>query len=341
MPRQLAKSDGYAKLVKKIQTELSELDFFIRRRTAQGYWRIGKYIYEHILEHKERADYGHFLLERLGEDVDRDVSTLRRALKFYRTYPIQADRPELSWDHYKRLITVADEDKRRALEQMALKREWTAEKLEEVIRLGRLKSEDLKIEAPKTDSPPAKLTLTRSRLFTYQVLEPGYIHPIEERLVIDLGFTFIIQAEVKGIRLKADEIIESVKAGEDYSFKHSDAAKKELYTYKALVESVVDADTLWLNIDLGFECWCRQKVRLSGIDAPEISTKEGQAAKRFVEARLKEVKFVVIKTHKDDKYGRYLTDVFYQAKEESSEAVLKDGTFLNQELLDLGLAQRM
>ncbi|MDP2939251.1 MAG: hypothetical protein Q8O13_04120 [Candidatus Omnitrophota bacterium] len=44
MPKELTKADGYKLLVKKIQTELSELDFFIRRRTAEAYWKVGKFI---------------------------------------------------------------------------------------------------------------------------------------------------------------------------------------------------------------------------------------------------------------------------------------------------------
>jgi endonuclease YncB( thermonuclease family) len=156
--------------------------------------------------------------------------------------------------------------------------------------------------------------------------------------VIDLGFTFIIHAEVKGIKLKAGELIESIKTGENYTFKHSDAKPRELYTYKALVERVIDADTILLNIDLGFSSWARQKVRLRGIDAPELSTKEGQEARKFVEARLREVEFVVVKTFKSDKYDRYLSDVFCLKGEADPLKVLEQGTFLNQELLDLNLA---
>lgn len=356
MPKQLAKTAGYKTLVKKIQAELSELDFFIRRRTAEGYWRIGKFIHEHLLEQKEKADYGHFLIDRLAEDVDRDASALRRSLKFYRTYPIQADQPELSWDHYKRLITVEDKTKRESFEELAVKKEWTAAELEEAIRLDRVAVEE---PAQKPGARATKLTVTRARIYTYQVLAPGYIHPIEERCAIDLGFSVLINAEI-GLRVKEGDLIESVKIEEKefvnanpresnansrevsrYKFKRSDAKPKELYAYKALVERVVDGDTIWLNIDLGFDCWIRQKVRLRDIDAPEVSTKQGLAAKIYVESKLKKVPLVVVKTYKSDKYDRYLTDVFYLSDESNAQTVLEEGTFLNQELLDLGLATIM
>ncbi len=339
MPKQeLSKSDGYKTLVKKIQTELSELDFFIRRRTAEGYWRIGKFIHEHILEHRQKPDYGAHVIRRLGEDVNRDKSILARALKFYRAYPIVADRQQLSWDHYKRLITIPDKSKREAFEKRALLRDWTAGELEEAIRLDKLKYAEPDGRIKQADY---KLPVTRSRLYTYQILEPNYIHPIEEHLVVDLGFKVLIHAEIKGLRVKEGEIIESIKTGGGYSFKHSAAAPKELYTYKALVEKVIDADTIWLNIDLGFSCWSRQKVRLRGIDAGEIDTQKGLEAKKFVEAHLKEVSFIIVKTHKSDKYERYLADIFYLKDEAEPQKVLEEGNFLNQELLDLGLAKEM
>ena len=80
---------------------------------------------------------------------------------------------------------------------------------------------------------------------------------------------------------------------------------------------------------------------MRGIDAPELPTKEGVEAKKFVEAKLKETEFVIVKTYKADKYDRYLADIFYQAKEKEAQVVLAQGTFLNQELLDLGLAKPM
>ena len=72
-----------------------------------------------------------------------------------------------------------------------------------------------------------------------------------------------------------------------------------------------------------------------------MTDKEGQEAKAFVEEQLKKVEFIIVKTYKDDKYGRYLADVFYKAKEENAKTVLEDGIFLNQELLNLGLAKKM
>ncbi len=55
-----------------------------------------------------------------------------------------------------------------------------------------------------------------------------------------------------------------------------------LYRYRVSVLRVVDADTLEVDVDLGFYTWVRMvKLRLKGIDCPEMSTPEGVAAKEY------------------------------------------------------------
>ena len=81
---------------------------------------------------------------------------------------------------------------------------------------------------------------------------------------------------------------------------------------------------------------------MRGIDCPELKTPEGQVAKEFVEDELKDCKIVVIQTFKKiDIYGRYVCDLFYQPGETGKEKIASNGNFLNQELLDEGLAELM
>lgn len=65
-----------------------------------------------------------------------------------------------------------------------------------------------------------------------------------------------------------------------------------------------------------------------------MDTKEGVAAKKFVETILKGVEYLTIKTVKSDKYDRYLADVMVSRK---------DGTYLylNNELIEKGHAVRV
>ena len=66
-----------------------------------------------------------------------------------------------------------------------------------------------------------------------------------------------------------------------------------------MVERVIDGDTLLVSFDFDCPMSVSQKLRLRGIDCPEIDTEEGQRAKRFVESRLKDCDFIVVKTCKD------------------------------------------
>jgi len=110
------------------------------------------------------------------------------------------------------------------------------------------------------------------------------------------------------------------------------------YVYKARVERVVDGDTLLLLIDLGFQVLKRQRVRLAAINAPPRDTPDGQRAMALVQQELAGVTFVVIRTEKIDLYGRYVAHLFFAPDESNAQAVFAKGQYLNQLLVDRGLA---
>lgn len=112
-----------------------------------------------------------------------------------------------------------------------------------------------------------------------------------------------------------------------------------LYTYAATLKKVIDGDTIDVCIDLGFDIHYACRVRLSGVDAPEIRTsnieekKLGLAAKEYVEKWFEaNNNRCIINTIKDKKgkYGRILGSVFD----------IKEEKILNKELLDKGLANK-
>ena len=107
-----------------------------------------------------------------------------------------------------------------------------------------------------------------------------------------------------------------------------------------MVEKVIDGDTLLVSFDFNCPMSVSQKLRLRGINCPEMDTEEGKRAKRFVEARLKGCEFIIVKTYKDrtDKFDRYLADIFYSPGANDPAIVAQEGTYLNQELLDEHLA---
>jgi endonuclease YncB( thermonuclease family) len=110
------------------------------------------------------------------------------------------------------------------------------------------------------------------------------------------------------------------------------------YVYKAIVEHVVDGDTLLVRLDLGFTTWKEQRLRLASIDTPALDEPKGPEAAAFVEQELAPCEFVMVKTNKIDIYGRYVAHVFYRKGETDKATVFERGTYLNQKLLDRGLA---
>jgi len=110
------------------------------------------------------------------------------------------------------------------------------------------------------------------------------------------------------------------------------------YWYKAKCVKVVDGDTIYCDIDLGFGVWLhKQIIRLSGIDTPEIrgeEREEGLKVKGFVEVNILN-RDVVLETYKDKKgkYGRWIAEVWY-----SWEGV---DVNLNSRLLELGMAREV
>jgi micrococcal nuclease len=89
-----------------------------------------------------------------------------------------------------------------------------------------------------------------------------------------------------------------------------------IYIYKAELIRVVDGDTVELMIDLGFDTSRKERFRLYGIDAPEMRTEDGKAAKKWLWDALQPLDAIYVQTiqlstkAKRDKYGRFLAVLF-------------------------------
>jgi len=110
-----------------------------------------------------------------------------------------------------------------------------------------------------------------------------------------------------------------------------------VYEYKAKLLRVVDGDTIDCIIDLGFDILLKERIRLKGIDTPEVRTRDLEEKKRGFAAkeRVEEVfqgsdEFTIItEMGKKGKYGRILGTVMLPDRKVS----------LNQMLLDEGHAE--
>lgn len=110
---------------------------------------------------------------------------------------------------------------------------------------------------------------------------------------------------------------------------------KDLYTYQAKIVSVYDGDTVTAEIDLGFHVKVTEKIRLSGINTPELRGSERQEGLKARDELRKWIldKELFINTQKDKKgkYGRYLGTLYL---EENGELVN-----INKRLVDEGFAE--
>lgn len=100
-----------------------------------------------------------------------------------------------------------------------------------------------------------------------------------------------------------------------------------MYQYKAKVLKVVDGDTVHVDVDLGFHVRVKMKIRLSAINAPELSEDAGKIARDRLKEKL-DGQDVIVYTKKDsqEKYGRYLAEIYL------------DGVNINDWMLNENLA---
>lgn len=110
------------------------------------------------------------------------------------------------------------------------------------------------------------------------------------------------------------------------------------YVYQAESPRLVDADTLDLDIDLGFQTWTRRRFRLANVDSPEAGTPKARAAKNFVHQHLARAQTLVVRSHKVDLHGRYVADLFLSPHIVEIDECYRTGTHLNALLVEAGHA---
>jgi len=342
----------------------------IEQAKVQTYWRTGwlidRYLSDHVPAGKERAEYSKQIMARLSEDLETDVSVLYRCMRFAQCFKKLAARP-LSWTHYRLLIPIADDKLREAFARRASEEGWSADLLETKIRREIRGDDDT---GDESDPDRTHLKAKLGKIGTYRIIRRELVQTEGGELLLDLGFSVyknLSPADQK--RFKDGDI---VTANGIVGAQHACLADRravslqrlpgatvsDLFTYKVYIERIVDGDTLRVKVDLGFDTWTRQYLRLRGIDCPEIVTGKGKEAREFVESALAKSNFIVIQTTRSDKYDRYLADVFIPSASlrgdaqaissvslrgdaQTSRSNLNEFIYLNQLLLDRGLAVRV
>ena len=323
-----------AAMRRELQQGLARAQKAVYRQRVIVNWRNGRHVHRFLAAQPPGPETPHLIL--IAEKSGCSLDVIRKILKFYRCFPKLPKDPPLSWSQYRALLT-APEAQRSLLLKKAITEDIGSEELYALISVSRHKDQT----DPAAAGPAPKLDFKRGRLFTYKTLQGKHLKLKKGEIMVDGGFKWRHKVKVGAdSKLTGGHIVRSVKTDNgDYELKQCNDDSSSLYTYKAEVERVVDADTFLLTIDTGFDNWLDSRVRLRGIDAPEISTALGRRAYRYVKKALGN-RPVVIKSYKEEKYGRYLVDLFYMRKKVADpRQIAKEGIFLNQELLDLGLAK--
>lgn len=97
------------------------------------------------------------------------------------------------------------------------------------------------------------------------------------------------------------------------------------WTVPGRVTRVIDGDTLVCSLDLGWGVWkLDTRVRLAGINCPEMNTEEGRRAFEFT-LSLALMGEVTVVSKSLDKYGRVLGEVWLPDRRKLNDLLLEAG----------------
>jgi micrococcal nuclease len=98
-----------------------------------------------------------------------------------------------------------------------------------------------------------------------------------------------------------------------------------MFEYNAVLDRVIDGDTVDATIDLGFDTWKKTRIRFYGINTPESRTRDLEEKKRGLAAKDRLIEILkandnkfVLKSHGVGKYGRCLGELYVETLGEIS-----------------------
>lgn len=323
---------------KKLVTDISRLYDKARKSQVEFYWQTGRRIVEVEQEGNKRAPWHENLLESLSNDLTQkfgkgfSINNLERMRLIYLRYSKSPPAGILDWSHHIELMPVKSKTLRERLERKVIQKGLHSKELRKLVQY-----EIAREQISKNHELPEPLEPRQGRLYAYRILDPKTIPGGEAApLLIDLGFSCYRDLDdVTSKRFKPNDLVMSVKIKDEYSLAlKSELKPADLFTFQATIEKVVDADTLRVVVDLGFNTRTRQYLRLRGINTPETDSAEGKKASDFVKTRIKAASQIILTSSKSDKYDRYLADIFFTDSQGRQ-------IYLNNLLLESGHAVRM
>ncbi len=197
---------------------------------VQAYWQIGRIIVEHEQDGNARAGYGKSVLQELSSRLTKDfgkgfsVRTLQQMKKFYVMFPnTNALRSQLTWTHYRLLLSVENEQARLWYLDEAIASAWSSRQLERQIStlyyerlLASRDQSPVKVEADELTAPLAAenfirdpyvlefLDLNNYPALRESDLEQALLDKLQEFL-LELGRGFCFVARQKLMRYEDED----------------------------------------------------------------------------------------------------------------------------------------
>lgn len=299
-----------------------------RQHKVKTFWRMGRRL---MKEGRGRSTYGERVLERLAQDLTAQYGagfkgrTVRYIRDFGRAYEESDLVDGLSWNHYKLLMGVDDAALREALAERVAAEGIPVAQLRTMVKRG---------------DPLGEIALDLDRLLAPRQARMGLARLLVDSFgsgsgFLDLGFYCMVPVrsrEMKGLAHRAMVRISGVAgAGNVRSMRLKEVrcGGGERYCYDGVMIDVVDGDTVLVRLHLGLGVYHSVRLRLRGVNAPELATAEGQKAQAFVKGRVKPGDSVRVLTYGLDTYGRWIGDLFCNREE----------LFMNRALIEGGLAR--
>ena len=213
------------------------------------------------------------------------ASLLYDILRLRRVIPIFHTCGNLPWSHSRNLLGLQTLAEREFYARVAVEMGWSVRQLQQEIRRGLYAEAREQGEAayrPASVVPSAQLQPRRGQLYTYRLVSslPGQGHA---DLVVDLGFGHHWSGPVEGLdQPRAGQIVTSRQQGPGsapiWTSQPATVTGRRLWTFRALVDRVIDGDTLLVRVGLGFRSWTEERLRQCGIDAARLDSRAGWRA---------------------------------------------------------------
>ena len=159
--------DIYSEIKEALLSSRNQAYTAVNFTMVQAYWQIGRIIVEHEQEGNLRSGYGKSVLQELSNRLTEEfgkgfsVRTLQQMKKFYVMFPnTNALRSQLTWTHYRLLLSVENEQARQWYMNEAVASAWSSRQLERQIStlyyerlLASREKEQVKAEAGELMAP--------------------------------------------------------------------------------------------------------------------------------------------------------------------------------------------